>query len=793
MRFPDSFIDDVKAAVPVVELAQRLYALRKAGAEFEVSDDPSMKINPVKNFWFDHGKGKTGGDVLSLQMHATGCTFEEAVEAVAKIGGIAMPKGYKPATSKASNGHAPPRDDVPPAQHPEDYGASAPQAQSYAVKQITATYDYSNSDGVVLYQVARQEWMEGGKRHKATPPRRAVPGDPEHWVWGLKGGLHLRGRNGDWYFADEDRLEKWKGADSATFEAIAPTLYRLPDLQDELSLPPAAQSPVFIPEGEKDADTLAEWGQCATTCMGGTNGWLPHFADYFQGADVIIPMDNDDAGRNFAHLKAASLRGIARRIRILDLRIYWPACPAKGDITDWKTHGEGNVDRLMEIVGKLPDWAAEPPSSSFNATRFADLDKPRRALEWLIKLVMQRGEMSVWFGDWGTGKSFLLTDAGFNIARGLRWMGLKTMPGLVIYQVGEGGIGFGNRMEAYRRHFQVPDSEDVPFVALQSRINLHGEKADTEKLIAEIKAWTSYYGLRLELVVIDTFSAATPGADENSGRDVGLVLERCRRIATETGSHVAVVHHVPKSGTGPRGWSGFLGNVDSAVFVEDTENIHEVEKTNGDRARLTIHQFTVVKQKDAPSKTRRQFVLPQVVLGKDSDGDAITSCVVLPLGGASEGAYVDDKGAPKGWAQLHPQNREVFVCLARGIRNKGRQPPPNIEAPPGTQAITVGMWQDEMVEQITGHEEITPKLRTRIKMRIYRASMRWVQGEGGSALIVKRGDWVWRTDRKVFTVDAVPRQIVQDPPPDGVTAPGETQGDLVEDLLNPARPRERGH
>lgn len=774
MRFPDSFLDQLRAATPLADYARRHYALRKEGAEWCVVDDPSMKISPAKNIWYDFGKGKHGGDVIELEMFATGCTFEQAVDAVAKVAGIPLPSRLGAARPNGS--HPPgPRDDVPLAD--EAPRTQARKVYPFAPEHLKTVYSYRDRDEAVIYEVARFEWIDNGKKHKATPPRRAAPSEAGGLIWGLKEGEYLRGRSGDWYSAEG---RNWEGAARRLFDSVAPVLYRLPELIEELAQSDAERRAIWLPEGEKDADTLAAWGLVATTSMGGTNGWQQHFPQYFDGGDVIIPMDNDVEGRAFAHRKAASLRGIAKRVRVLDLRQHWPGCPEKGDITDWRDLGGGDVDRLFEIVDRLPDWTPERPTSAFGAQRFLDIDKPARELEWLIKGVLTRGEVSIWYGQWGSGKSFLLTDAALAVARGVPWFGLRVRPGLVIYQAGEGGLGLRRRLRAYRKQYRIAADEDVPFILLPSRIDLFASDADAEKLIVEIKAWAAFYDQPLELVVIDTLNASAPGADENSSKDIGPVMHRLRRIASETGAHVAIVDHTPVSGERPRGWSGKMSNVDNGVAIARSGDRFD---DGSDGVRREVRDWSIAKQKDEADRLSSSFVLKAIEIGRDNDGDPITSCVIIPLGTQAAISAAKSEVVPAGWHQLHPQNKEIFICLVRALKRHGRPPPPDIKGVPmGALCVTVGQWQDEYVELLTGHETITPTLRARIKQRIYRSTGKWLGGEGGANLLGKSGEWIWRSDRKVYTIDPLPRRVEQQPEPDALAAPGETQGDIMDML-----------
>ncbi len=58
--------------------------------------------------------------------------------------------------------------------------------------------------------------------------------------------------------------------------------------------------PVFIVEGEKDADTLASLGLVATTNPGGAGKWRREYNGYLASRKVIILPDNDEAGENHA-------------------------------------------------------------------------------------------------------------------------------------------------------------------------------------------------------------------------------------------------------------------------------------------------------------------------------------------------------------------------------------------------------------------------------------------------------------------------------------------------------------
>ena len=115
---------------------------------------------------------------------------------------------------------------------------------------------------------------------------------------------------------------------------------------------------IFVPEGEKDANTLATRGYTAMTA-GGVNDWQPEFAEVLCGAEVIILADNDTPGKQLASRILADLRGIARSARVI---VPVPDVP-KADISDYFGAGHSNED-----FEKLIQSAVDSPTSVTDST-----------------------------------------------------------------------------------------------------------------------------------------------------------------------------------------------------------------------------------------------------------------------------------------------------------------------------------------------------------------------------------------------------------------------------------------
>ncbi len=96
MKFPPSFLDEIRARVPVSEVVRKKVKLRKQGREwaglspFNAEKSPSFFVNDQKGFFHDFSSGKHG-DGFAFLMETEGISFPEAVERLAGMAGLPMP------------------------------------------------------------------------------------------------------------------------------------------------------------------------------------------------------------------------------------------------------------------------------------------------------------------------------------------------------------------------------------------------------------------------------------------------------------------------------------------------------------------------------------------------------------------------------------------------------------------------------------------------------------------------------------------------------------------------------
>lgn len=256
------------------------------------------------------------------------------------------------------------------------------------------------------------------------------------------------------------------------------------------------------------------------------------------------------------------------------------------------------------------------------AAAFVQSEEPQ---EWLIENVLPHAALGVIYGESGSGKTFAALDMLCSLATGSPWRGLEVSRCVVAYVAAEGARGVRKRLRAVSQQRGL-DLDALDIHVLADAPNLM-EKQDALDLAKAVKAIGG-----VKVVVVDTFAQTTPGANENSGEDMGRALAHCKGIHRATGALVMLVHHSGKDPTkGARGWSGIKGALD----VE-----FEVSK-DGDKRSLFVS-----KMKDGEDGMEYQFRLHTVVVGLDAKGREESSCVVEHVGDVAR--RTDRPRPPKG-------------------------------------------------------------------------------------------------------------------------------------------------
>jgi hypothetical protein len=199
-----------------------------------------------------------------------------------------------------------------------------------------AVYPYPDEAGNVLYEVVRYEPKDFKVR---------VPLGNRRFTWSLAG--------------------------------VQRVPYRLPEM-----LARKEHETVYVTEGERDAESLANRGLCATTSALGTNWpWMPQFVEAFRNAlRLVVIADCDDPGRKAASERAALLAAVVEDVRMVNLASE----RSDGyDVSDWLNEGHTvqELEQLVEAAPRVTVGAGTLPSAASanvkpHLTGFVDAQEP---------------------------------------------------------------------------------------------------------------------------------------------------------------------------------------------------------------------------------------------------------------------------------------------------------------------------------------------------------------------------------------------------------------------------------
>lgn len=367
--------------------------------------------------------------------------------------------------------------------------------ESEPAARIVATYDYRDATDALLYQVVRFEPKDFRQRR---------PDGQGGWIWNLEG--------------------------------VRRVLYRLPEL-----LTADARDPVFVVEGEKDADRLRELGLVATTNPGGAGKWQAAYNALLAGRDVTILPDNDEAGRNHASDVARSLRESARSVRIVEL----PGLPPKGDISDWLAGG-GTREQLLDRTGATrplgPEDLSPRGEDRHTSVGFRPVDQylqeagARAAKKAYWAGILREGEISMLVGRAYAGKSTFACALTRALTLGEPLLGRECFRATVGYMALErNGNAVARQLEKWELASSVHFLAEIPAMRPDDLAEL---------LHAEIVR------LGLNVVIVDHLQNLIRVRDSNDYAAVSLALQPFQRVARKTGAHILLLHHQGKTERG---------------------------------------------------------------------------------------------------------------------------------------------------------------------------------------------------------------------------------------------------
>lgn len=315
---PRSFIDDLLARSDIVQVISQRVPLKKAGATYKAccpfhsEKTPSFNVNPQKQFYHCFGCGASG-DALKFLTEYDGLSFVEAVETLAAMNGMQVPR--EKLTSKQAEKQQKTRDlyDVTHAvtkfyrqqlkSHPDAETAKAYLKQRGLTAEIAKTFVIgfappgwdSLVSGLKADKLLKQQLIdtgmliekEGGKRYDRFRNRIMFP---------IRDG---RGRViafGGRVISKEEQPKYLNSPETDIFHKTY-TLYGLYEMRQSRQ----NSDNILVVEGYMDVVALAQFGIQNAVATLGTAITAEHLDILFrQVNEVVFCFDGDEAGTKAA-------------------------------------------------------------------------------------------------------------------------------------------------------------------------------------------------------------------------------------------------------------------------------------------------------------------------------------------------------------------------------------------------------------------------------------------------------------------------------------------------------------
>ncbi len=310
--------------------------------------------------------------------------------------------------------------------------------------------------------------------------------------------------------------------------------------------------------------------------------------------------------------------------------------------------------------------AAGPAVRRFVLVPFDQIELSREC-RYVVKGLIPREGLTVVWGSPKCGKSFWCFDLALHVALGREYRGRRVVQGAVVYVALEGGAGFGARAEAFRQAKMAEDALPTPFHLIIDRLDL---VAEVEALIARIREQMG--DDTPILIVLDTLNRSLRGS-ESSDEDMTAYIQAADALREAFHCAVVIVHHCGIDATRPRGHTSLAGAVDAQLAVKRD-------------LRSGLFTVTVEWQKDGPEGDAVGNRLEVVEVGTDTDGDPITSCVV-----------VEAEPTTRTTTHLTARQKRSMAVLHNVLVDHGKPAPEDRHFPPGANVIAVDLWKEHLL------------------------------------------------------------------------------------------------
>lgn len=322
-------------------------------------------------------------------------------------------------------------------------------------------------------------------------------------------------------------------------------------------LPPefAPQDHMFLLEGE--TDTMALWqnappeARSGIVGLSGLNAWKDEYAEeLFGNAKVVfVTLDADDPYGNpqaYAQnqkARAEIRKALGRKVRTVQLPL------GIKDVAEFFQRYGWSAFRVLLKAALEIQYPFKP----------LDLRGPMPEFEWLVKDLILKGDITMFTGEPGVGKSWLAQALAVSMAEGdPQWLGMDLeRHGRVMY------VDQENPLVTARHRLESLGLTDTGIDNMHY-LWFQGVRFDQEpeRILEHAELWQP------DLIVFDSFGRFH-FKNENTAEDMNPILNASvYPLARDLGATVVLIHHVPKEGKGPRGSGAIQAANDLTLEVQ---------------------------------------------------------------------------------------------------------------------------------------------------------------------------------------------------------------------------------